>query len=143
MPYEMKMYTPISVRESLEQCHDLSNMLSVLLVPLPTRIEDPVTRLRHIGTDGAEPAAEGGREGLTYRPAGVASSCCWCRWWWCPSESVMNRKKRSIVPWGLARIMGAMGTMPRALLSRQMAYLYNKVGGTAASQPLDTPRQHS
>lgn len=69
MPYEMKMYTPISVRESLEQCHDLSNMLSVLLVPLPTRIEDPVTRLRHIGTDRPRQTvrqqSRGGREGGT------------------------------------------------------------------------------
>lgn len=39
----------------------------------------------------------------------------------------MNVKKRSIVPWGLAQIMGTMGAMPRAILSRQMAFLYNKV----------------
>lgn len=42
----------------------------------------------------------------------------------------MNVKKRSIVPWGLAQIMGTMGAMPRAILSRQMAFLYNKVHHT-------------
>jgi hypothetical protein len=46
----MKMYSPISVRDSLHQCDDLNNMLSVLLIPLPTRMQDPVKRLRHIGT---------------------------------------------------------------------------------------------
>lgn len=50
VPWEMKMYSPISVRDSLHQCDDLNNMLSVLLIPLPTRMQDPVKRLRHIGT---------------------------------------------------------------------------------------------
>lgn len=45
----------------------------------------------------------------------------------CVAEGMMNVKKRSIVPWGLAQIMGTMGAMPRAILSRQMAFLYNKV----------------
>jgi hypothetical protein len=46
----MKIYAPISVRESVEQCDDLSNMLSVLMIPLPTGVADPVKRVRHIGT---------------------------------------------------------------------------------------------
>jgi hypothetical protein len=39
----------------------------------------------------------------------------------------MNTKKRSIVPWGLAQVMGPMGVMPRSFLTAQMAFLYNKV----------------
>jgi hypothetical protein len=49
VPYEMKMYTPISVRDSVEQLNELNNMLSVLVVPLPTRMEDKVQRVKHIG----------------------------------------------------------------------------------------------
>lgn len=49
VPYEVKMYTPISVRASIEQCDELDNKISVLIVPLPTRMEDKVKRVRHIG----------------------------------------------------------------------------------------------
>ena len=49
IPPEIKMYTLISVRCALDGCEDLDNKVSVLMVPLPTRMEDKVKRVKHIG----------------------------------------------------------------------------------------------
>jgi len=39
----------MSVRPSVESCDELDNQVGVLMVPLPTEIDDKLKRLRHIG----------------------------------------------------------------------------------------------